>query len=53
MSKVKVISRSNCKCLTFYHQAEGEPLIERHSCKNDFLFNIMILCKNVLPLLLA
>ena len=28
---VKVIPRSNCKCLTFYQQAGGGPLTERLS----------------------
>ena len=31
-TKVKVIPRSNCKCLAFYWQAGGGPLTERHSC---------------------
>ena len=31
-TKVKVIERSNCKCLTFYQQAGGGPSTERHSC---------------------
>ena len=31
LSEVKVIQRSNCRCLTFYQQAEGGPLTERHS----------------------
>ena len=30
-TKVKVIPRSNCKCLTFYWQTGGGPLTERHS----------------------
>ena len=29
--KVKVIPRSNCKCLTFYRQVGGGPSTERHS----------------------
>ena len=29
--KVKVIQRSNYKCLTFYWQVGGGPLTERHS----------------------
>ena len=32
LSEVKVIPRSNCKCLTFYRQAGGGPSTERHSC---------------------
>ena len=31
INKVKVIPRSNCKCLTFYQQVGGGPLTERHS----------------------
>ena len=30
-TKVKVNTRSNCKCLTFYQQAGGGPSTERHS----------------------
>ena len=30
-TKVKVISRSNCKCLTFYQQVGGGHSTERHS----------------------
>ena len=31
-TKIKVISRFNCKYLTFYQQAGGGPSTERHSC---------------------
>ena len=34
--KVKVIPRSNCKHLSFYQQAGGGPLAERHSCSDKF-----------------
>ena len=37
--KVKVILKSNWKCLTFYWQAGGGPSTERHSCfVNSFCF---------------
>ena len=37
--KVKVIPRSNCNCLTFYQQAGGGPLTERHSSLSQFHHN--------------
>ena len=36
-TKVKVIPRSNFKCLTFYWQAGGGPSTERHSCSQNVL----------------
>ena len=35
-TKVKVIPRSNCKCLTFNWQVGGGPSTERHSCFQFF-----------------
>ena len=32
INKVKVMQRSDCKCLIFYWQAGGGPSTERHSC---------------------
>ena len=52
---VKVIPRSNCKCLTFYQQAGGGPSTERHSCwvnlsdtnVQRIFYNIIIFVKNL------
>ena len=35
-NEVKVILRSNCKCLTFYRQVGGGPSSERRSCSGGF-----------------
>ena len=40
--KVKVIARSNCKCLTFYRQAGGGPSTERHSCCYYYYHNYLL-----------
>ena len=41
--KVKVIPRSNCKCLTFYWQVGGGPSTERHSCLILFFARVKML----------
>ena len=43
-TKVKVIPRSNCKCLDFYQQVGGGPLTERHSCWGVFSLFRYFLC---------
>ena len=35
--KVKVILRSNYKCLTFYQQAKGASSIEKHSISDRWV----------------
>ena len=49
-SEVKVIPRSNCKCLTFYQQAGGGPSTERHSCL--FLIQVFLIFLQVCLFLL-
>ena len=44
VSKVKVILRSNCKCLTYYQQAGGGPSTERHSSCGIILSILLSLC---------
>ena len=43
-TKVKVIPRSNCKCLNFYQQVGGGLLTERHSCWGVFFTCQVFLC---------
>ena len=42
--KVKVIPRSNCKCLTFYQQVGGGPSTEKHSCFSLKLKHNVLIC---------
>ena len=37
--KVKIISKSNCKCLTFYQQAGSGPSTESRSCCTNYFDN--------------
>ena len=41
---VKVIARSNCKCLTFYWKVGGGPSTERHSCLKYIWCNHLEFC---------
>ena len=47
INKVKVIPRSNCKCLTFHRQAGGGPSTERHSSytSHNILTNVGLGCE--------
>ena len=47
INEVKVIPRSNCKCLTFYLQAGGGPSTERHSCMVFWNWNNKIMVYEV------
>ena len=46
-NEVKVIPKSNCKCLTFYQQAGGGPSTERHSGLIMILCNVVQLDENL------